>query len=168
MMFWLMQERKELIRTPLSGRVEGPLGASSQGSSDYSIVILIGAGIGVGIGVTPVISVLKHLVHEPGKMKRAFFYWFVHDHTFYDWFASVLDDIYECDNEYVLRTRHFLTSVKYDDRDLGAILLCHATRAKHRDNDFDLLFGRRTHRQVELGRRDWDEEFTLIRNKAEY
>jgi hypothetical protein len=47
--------------------------------------------------------------------------------------------IYERNDEYVLQTRHFLTSINYDDRDLGAILLRHATRSKHQDTYFDLL-----------------------------
>jgi respiratory burst oxidase len=143
-------------------KVEGPIGASSQGFSDYPIVVLIGAGI----GITPMISVIKHLLHEPGKMKRTFFYWTVRDRASFDWFASVLDDIYEHDNKHVLQTRHFLTSVKYDDRDLGAVLLHHATRSKHRNADFDLLLGRRTHHQVEVGRPDWDAEFRAVRDEA--
>lgn len=143
-------------------KVEGPIGASSQGFSDYPVVVLIGAGI----GVTPMISVIKHLLHEPGKMKRTFFYWTVRDRASFDWFASVLDDIYEHDNKHVLQTRHFLTSAKYDDRDLGAVLLHHAALSTHRNTNFDLLLGRRTHHQVEVGRPDWDKEFIAIREEA--
>lgn len=112
------------------------------------------------------ISVIKHLLQEPGKMKHTFFYWTVRDRASFDWFASVLDDIYEHDNKHVLQTRHFLTSAKYDDRDLGAVLLHHAAFSTHRNTNFDLLLGRRAHHQVEVGRPDCDEEFRAVRDEA--
>jgi len=43
-------------------KVDGPIGASSQGFKDYSVVVLVRAGI----GITPIISVLKQLLADPG------------------------------------------------------------------------------------------------------
>jgi respiratory burst oxidase len=143
-------------------KIEGPIGASSQGFADYPILVLVGAGI----GVTPMISVLKQLVKEPGKMKRTFLYWTVRDRASFEWFAALMDDIYASDQKNVLQIRHFLTSVKDDDRDLGAVLLHHATRATHKRTDFDLMLGRRGHHQVEVGRPDWDEELASVRAEA--
>lgn len=143
-------------------KVEGPIGAPSQDFSKFPILILVGAGI----GVTPMISVVKHLLKHPGQTKRTYLYWTVRDRAAMDWFTSVLDDIYEQDDKHVIQIRHFLTSVKYDDRDLGAVLLHHAARCKHKHTDIDILLGRQTHHQVEVGRPIWDEELRSIRDEA--
>jgi len=143
-------------------KVEGPIGASSQDFSKFPILVLVGAGI----GVTPMISVVKHLLKNPGHMKRTYLYWSVRDRAAFDWFTSVLDEIYEQDDKHVIQVRHFLTSVKFDDRDLGAVLLHHAARSKHKHTDIDLLLGRQTHHQVEVGRPNWDEELCSIQEEA--
>lgn len=143
-------------------KVEGPMGAASQDFSKFPILVLVGAGI----GVTPMISVVKQLLKEPGKMKRTYLYWTVRDRAAFDWFTSVLDDIYEQDDKHVIQIRHFLTSVKQDDRNLGAVLLHHAARRKHHQTDIDLLLGRQTHHQVEVGRPIWDEELCSVRDEA--
>jgi respiratory burst oxidase len=146
----------------LKVRVEGPIGASSQGFSDYPIVVLIGAGI----GVTPMISVLKQLLATPGKMKSTFLYWTVRDRASFEWFTCLMDDIYESDQGHVIQIRHFLTSAKDDDRDIGAVLLHHATRAQHKKTNFDLILGQCTHHQVQVGRPDWEEELVSIKQEA--
>jgi respiratory burst oxidase len=143
-------------------KVEGPIGASSQGFKDYPIVVLIGAGI----GVTPMISVLKQLLVNPGKMERVFFYWTVRDRDAFAWFANIMDDIFEYDKNRVMDVRHFLTSVKEDNIDLGAGLLCHAVRAKHNRTRFDIILGRYNHRNVEIGRPKWIEELRSIKQEA--
>jgi len=143
-------------------KVDGPIGASSQGFSDYPVIVLVGAGI----GVTPMISVLKMLLANPGKMRRTFFYWTVRDRDSFAWFTSLMDAVYESDQKHVLQVRHFLTSVKDDDRDLGAVLLHHATRAMHKRTDIDLLLGNQTHHQVEVGRPNWDEELQSVQDEA--
>ena len=99
-------------------------------------------------------------------MKRTYLYWTVRDRASFEWFRTLMDEIYESDQKHVLRIHHFLTSVKEDNRDIGAILLHHATRAKHKTADFDLLLGQRVHHQVEVGRPDWAEEFSAIRFEA--
>jgi respiratory burst oxidase len=143
-------------------KVEGPIGASSQGFTDFPIVVLIGAGI----GVTPMISVLKQLLVTPGKMKRVFLYWTVRDRSAFEWFASLMDDIFDSDQKHVIQVRHFLTSMKEDDRDIGAVLLHHATRARHRKSNFDLILGQYNHRQVEVGRPNWEDELKSVKADA--
>lgn len=123
--------------------------------------------VGAGIGVTPMISVLKELLVHPGQMKRVYFYWTVRDRNAFEWFAEIMDDVYDADQSHVLQIRHFLTSVKEDDRDIGAVLLHHATRAKHRATGFDLILGRQTHHQVEVGRPIWEEELGSIQLEAQ-
>jgi respiratory burst oxidase len=143
-------------------KVEGPIGASSQGFKDYSIVVLIGAGI----GVTPMISVLKELLINPGKMERLFFYWTVRKRCSFEWFSKIMDDIFEYDKKHVLEVRHFWTSVKEDHQDVGSVLLHHATRARHSRTSFDLLLGHYNHRHVQIGRPKWTQELRSVKEIA--
>uniref|UniRef100_A0A7S4SHG0 Ferric reductase NAD binding domain-containing protein n=2 Tax=Ditylum brightwellii TaxID=49249 RepID=A0A7S4SHG0_9STRA len=112
------------------------------------------------------ISVLRNLVENPGKIRRAFFYWTVRDQNALKWFPSILDDIYDADTSHIFQIRHFLTSAKYDDRDIGQILLKYAVRAQHKHNDMDLVLGRQAHHMIETGRPDWDEELTSVKEEA--
>lgn len=144
-------------------KVEGPIGASTQGFWKYSSIVLVGAGI----GVTPMISVLKHILADPGNVRRCFFYWTVRDRDSFLWFTDLMDEVFKADKKHILQVRHFLTSVKQDDRDLGAVLLHHATRAHHRTSNVDLLLGQQIHHQVEVGRPDWLEELESVRNETE-
>ena len=150
-----------IINAPIV-KIEGPIGASSQGFKDYSVIVLVAAGI----GVTPMISVLRHLLSNPGKVRRCFFYWTVRDRYSFEWFTELIDDIFEKDKSNMLQIRHFLTSVNYDDRNLGAILLHHATRAHHKRTNIDLLLGQQIHHQVEVGRPNWEEELDSVREEA--
>mmetsp|Transcript_25163 Transcript_25163/g.37013 ORF Transcript_25163/g.37013 Transcript_25163/m.37013 type:complete len:736 (-) Transcript_25163:289-2496(-) len=151
----------KLIDYPIV-KVEGPMGASSQGFRDYPVVVLVGAGI----GVTPMISVLRGLMADPGKMRRTLFYWTVRDCGSFDWFGNLMDDIYDSDQKHVLQIRHFLTSAKRDDRELADCLLNHARRAKHKRSDIDIFLGRRTHHMLEVGRPNWDEELENVQGEA--
>jgi len=143
-------------------KVEGPIGASSQGFADYPILVLIGAGI----GVTPMISVLKQLLKEPGKMKRTFLYWTVRDRDSFEWFSTLMGEIYDSDQKNVLHVRPFLTSVLDNDHDVEAILLHYATRAKHKRTGFDFVLGQRVHHQVEVGRPNWGDELAAVRTEG--
>jgi hypothetical protein len=112
------------------------------------------------------ISVVKELLKNPGQMKRTILYWTIRDQAAVEWFTSVLDDIYQQDDKNVIQIRHFLTSVKYDDRDLGAVLLHYAARSKHKHTNIDIILGRQTHHQVEVGRPVWDKELQSVREEA--
>ena len=139
-------------------RVEGPIGASSQGFSDHEVVVLIGAGI----GITPMISVIRELLTNPGKMQRAFFYWTCRDISAFDWFESLMEEIYERDTKKVLEIRHFLTSAKRDDRDLGAVLFHYAANAVHADTHLDIVLGHRARQKVAVGRPNWETELRHV------
>jgi hypothetical protein len=103
---------------------------------------------------------------KPGRMKRVFLYWTVRDRAAFQWFSGLMDEIFESDQKHVIQVRHFLTSVKDDDRDIGAVLLHHATRARHRQTNFDLILGQYNHHQVEVGRPKWNEEFESVKVEA--
>jgi NAD(P)H-flavin reductase len=175
-------------------KVEGPLGAPSQGYSNYPIVVLIAAGI----GVTPMISILRELLVKPGKMKRVFFYWTVRDRESLQWFSALLQDIYDVaydDKEQapIMHIRSFLTTtttttttssavVRNDDDDndsnnnnkgkgnnniIGDVLWQHAKNVKHQKNNFCLILGQYSHHQVHVGRRPhWETELTFVKNQA--
>ena len=169
------------VKDPPVVKVEGPIGASSQGFSDYPIAVLIGAGI----GITPMISILRQLLVKPGKVRRCFFYWTVRDREAFVWFSELLDEIYRADERNFLQIcrrkaispfssekpflqiRNFLTSVKQDDRDLGDVLIYYATRAHHKATNIDLLLGQRTNHQVQVGRPDWLKELKGVKAEAE-
>jgi predicted ferric reductase len=157
-------------------KVEGPIGASSQGFSHYPIVVLIGAGI----GVAPMISVLKELLANPGKMKRVFLYWTVRDCASFEWFSTLMQDIYhnhhaaaqnnsnnDDDHQQVMHIRHFLTSAQRPgDKDIGAVLLHYAKQAKHKKTNFDLLLGQYSHHQADVGRPNWEKELLSVKTQA--
>ena len=149
---------------PVSVRVEGPLGASSQGFEHFPVVVLVGAGI----GITPMISVLKMLIKSKGGLtKRAFFYWTTRDPDHFTWFQSLMDEIYQSDPTHIVQTRHFLTSAKHDDRDLGAVLLNYATKSAHKKTNVDLVLGHYSHQQVEVGRPKWKNELLSVKREAQ-
>jgi hypothetical protein len=77
-----------------------------------------------------------------------------------------MDDIYESDQGHIIQIRHFLTSVTDDDRDIGAVLLYHATRAQHKKTNFDLILGQCTHHQAQVGRPDCEEELVSFMQEA--
>jgi hypothetical protein len=95
-------------------------------------------------------------------MRRAFFYWTVRDMAAFEWFTSLMEDIYQEDTDGILEVRHFLTSAKEDDRDLGAVLFHYAANAIHADTKMDILLGHRSHKQVEVGRPKWGKELSHV------
>jgi predicted ferric reductase len=173
---------KSLSYSDLVVKVEGPMGASSQGFSHYPIVVLVGAGI----GVAPMMSVLKELLANPGKMKRVFLYWTVRDCASFAWFSTLMQDIYythhhnrkttknhnvddgqQQQQQQVMHIRHFLTSAQRPaDKDIGAVLLQYAKRAKHNKTNFDLLLGQYSHHQADVGRPDWETELLSVKTQA--
>jgi NADPH oxidase 5 len=112
------------------------------------------------------VSVVKYLLQHPGLMKKTYFYWTVRDYKAFEWFSQMLDDIYEKDAHGRLDIYHFLTSLKLDERDFGAVLLSHAAESKHKRTNFDILIGNRTRHQIEAGRPDWNKELRKIKRFA--
>jgi hypothetical protein len=108
------------------------------------------------------VSALRHLLHKPGRMRRAFFYWTVRETTSFEMFTGLMEEIYREDTDNILEVRHFLTSAKEDDRDLGAVLFHYAANAIHADTKLDILLGHSAHIQVEVGRPKWEKELSHV------
>lgn len=92
-------------------KVDGPLGAPAQGYSRHRMVVLVGAGI----GITPMVSILKELLTNPGKMQRTYLLWSFRDHRAMEWFATLIQDVLEKSNtprstQHSLQLRFFVTS----------------------------------------------------------
>jgi ferredoxin-NADP reductase len=108
------------------------------------------------------VSVIRELLGKPGRMRRAFFFWTVRDMSSFEWFNNLMEEIYEQDINHVLEVRHFLTSAKRDDRDIGAVLFHYAANAIHADTRLDIVLGHRSRHQVQVGRPDWDAELNHV------
>ena len=141
-------------------RVEGPMGAPTQDFANHEVVVLVGAGI----GITPMVSVIRQLLHKHTVLRRAFFYWTVRDNTCFDWFNTLLDELYQEDPNGCLEVRHFVSSAKHDDRDIGSVLFQHAADAVHAETNLDVLLGQKTHHQVQVGRPNWKHELQHVVN----
>ena len=139
-------------------RVEGPMGAPTQDFANHEVVVLVGAGI----GITPMVSVIRQLLHKHTVMRRAFFYWTIRDNTCFDWFNTLLDELYQEDSDGCLEVRHFVTTAKHDDRDIGAVLFHHAADAVHAETNLDVFMGQKTRHQVQVGRPNWNHELQHV------
>ena len=134
-------------------RVEGPIGAPSQQYRDHAVVVMVGAGI----GVTPMVSVVRSLLDNPGKVRKAFFYWTMKEPS--PVFNGMMEDIFERDTKNLIEIRHFITSVKRDDRNFGDILFHYAANAVHHESNLDIVLGYRIKKnQVQVGRPKWSQE----------
>lgn len=89
-------------------KVDGPLGAPAQDYSRLRMVVLVGAGI----GITPMISVLKELLANPGKMQRIYLIWTFREQRAMEWFSSLIQDVLEKNEQgkHALQLRFFVTS----------------------------------------------------------
>ena len=134
-------------------RVEGPIGAPSQQYRDHAVVVLIGAGV----GVTPMVSVVRSLLDNPGKVRKAYFYWTTKKVSTV--FNDLMEEIYERDVNHLIEIRHFVTSAKRDNRNLGDVLFHYAANAIHAKTDADIVLGyHNKNHQVQVGRPRWNQE----------
>jgi hypothetical protein len=131
----------------------------------------------------PMISVLKHLLHNPSRVRGVFFYWATPYKQCFEWFSSILKIVYDhqcdartCENTskdsssspaLVLEVRNFLTSAKRDDRDLGAVLLYHAANTVHANTKVDILLGQHSHEPVQVGRPNWEKELGRVAKRCQ-
>lgn len=104
----------------------------------------------------PMISVIRSLLVDPGKVKKVFFYWTIRDQL--SCFADLMEEIFEKDKEQMIEIRHFVTSIKRDGRDLGSILFHHAADQLHGKTGMNLFLGHRTNFPVAIGRPNWNRE----------
>lgn len=108
------------------------------------------------------ISVLRDLLHNPGKMKKTFFYWTVRELSSFDWFESLMEEIFESDKDGVLEVQHFLTTVKSDQHDLGSLIFHYAAAAVHRQSKLDIVLGHHSSSRVKTMRPSWDTELQRV------
>lgn len=78
-------------------------------------------------------------------------------------FSKLMEDIYAKDANNIIEIRHFLTSAKQDDRDLGAVLLYHAAQSIHAKSDYDIILKHHSKNQVQCGRPKWPRELERIK-----
>jgi ferredoxin-NADP reductase len=109
------------------------------------------------------ISVIRQLLVEPGKMRRAFFYWTARDSSSFEWFNKLMEELYEQDDKHVLEVRHFLTSTtQEDERDIGAVLFHCSSNSIHADSSLEVELRRRRRHQAEVGRPNWNVELNRV------
>ena len=150
--------------------IEGPIGASSQGFSDYRILVLCGAGV----GVTPMISVIKDLLRDRRSVERIYFFWSFRHIAALEWFASLLDEAFYANAEECTRSRGdgslfvirlFLTSEK--DKAEGQEAFVHRSkRSKSLPMEDSRVRKINPHYRVGYGRPRWLEEFSDIHKQA--
>jgi len=68
--------------------VDGPYGNLTMNIQQYKVIVLVAGGI----GVTPMISILKSLVHKGAEnYSKIYFIWSVRDPLAFEWFAEALN-----------------------------------------------------------------------------
>ena len=103
------------------------------------------------------VSVVRSLLDNPGKVRKAFFYWTMKEPS--PVFNDMMEDIYERDTHNLIEIRHFITSAKRDDRNFGDVLFHYAANAVYDDSNLDIMLGYRTKKhQVQVGRPKWSQE----------
>jgi ferredoxin-NADP reductase len=113
--------------------------------------------------VAPMISVVRQLLVEPVKMRRAFFYWTVRDSSSFEWFSKLMDELYDLDGKHVLEVRHFLTNSKQeDDRVMGAVVFHSTANTMHGDSSLEMVLGHRKRHPAQVGRPNWEAELKNV------
>ena len=69
-------------------------------------------------------------------------------------------------SDFFTETNTYLARANEDSSDLGTALLEYARETKFKSAGEDLVLGMHSTRMLELGRPKWDNEFKLIREKA--
>jgi hypothetical protein len=114
------------------------------------------------------VSALRDIVHNPGRLRRVILYWSFRDATHSEFFRSLLEDIYAHrasgagDRRLVVEIRHFVTTATRDDRNLGAILLHVAANAVHAQTGLDIFLNQQCHEQIQVGRPRWEKELFRV------
>lgn len=105
------------------------------------------------------ISVVRSLLVNPGRVKKAYFYWTKRESS--KIFSDLMQKIYESDTQKLIEIRHFVTAAKPDDRNLGEVLFHLAANSIHAESDMDIFLGYRTHNcQIGVGRPNWSTELS--------
>ncbi|CAD7700151.1 unnamed protein product [Ostreobium quekettii] len=159
-------------RFPFRVFVDGPFGAPAQDHTQYSVMILVGAGI----GVTPMASVLNDLLDkmrqyrcqrcgatsDAFKVKQVYFYWTVRLRMESIWFKHLLEAISEEDTDNLLEINIHVTSIRKAN-DVRVMLLRLAQKAKADQEGGDAVSTLKTRAITHFGRPNWDEVFTNVK-----
>ncbi|KAK7255845.1 hypothetical protein RIF29_29268 [Crotalaria pallida] len=163
--------------------IKGPYGAPAQNYNKYDVLLLIG----LGIGATPMISILKDLLHhmktesprddsmhsnpaddivEYSKKgpRRAYFYWVTREQASFEWFKGVMDDIAEYDQDGVIDMHNYLTSV-YEEGDARSALIAMIQKLQHAKNGVDVVSQSRI--KTHFSRPNWKKVFSQLANAHE-
>ncbi|KAI3956377.1 hypothetical protein MKW92_032024 [Papaver armeniacum] len=153
--------------------VEATGGSSTvtQDYKDFEVVLLVG----LGIGATPMISIIKDIVHnmkpkdlEGGKSttnrnnfktKRAYFYWVTNDQGSFEWFKDVMDDVSKMDINGVIELHNHCTSI-FEEDDARSALIASLQSLNHAKTGIDIVSG--THVKSYFGRPNWRDIYKTI------
>jgi NADPH oxidase 5 len=149
----------EQEQAPLLGRIDGPYGTPSAHIFESKHAVLVGAGI----GVTPFAAILdsilqrRRLGDQSSKLERVHFIWINRDQHAFEWFAELLAELEQQDDQNLLDIHIYMTGGR-EHLDAAALEL--AREVFYAKNRRDIVTGlvARTH----FGRPDWDELLTEI------
>ncbi|CAD7698281.1 unnamed protein product [Ostreobium quekettii] len=149
---------------PVKLRIDGPFGAPAQGYTDYSVLLLVGAGI----GVTPFASVLSDLIHRMRQsskegsvipqFQKVYFYWSVRSQSEVVWFSRVLEAIGREDVLGILDINVHITGLRQAN-DVRTMPLKLLQVAVHKQTGMDVMSGLNGRVLTRFGRPDWARVF---------
>lgn len=162
--------------------IDGPYGAPAQEYKNYEVVMLVG----LGIGATPMISIVKDILHnikemeeeenadmEGGngaggkydnefKTRRAYFYWMTREQDSFHWFEGVMDEVAELDHNEVIELHNHCTSV-HEEGDARSALIAMIQDLNHAKKGYDVVSGTRV--KSHFGKPNWRSVFKYIARK---
>jgi predicted ferric reductase/Ca2+-binding EF-hand superfamily protein len=140
--------------------LDGPYGTPAVHIFQSKVAVLVGAGI----GVTPFASILESLIlrRQAGTLdgvEAVWFYWINRHQAAFEWFASLLNDVEEGNEDGFFKIRIFMSGMQARS-DLKSATLHIAMDIHHKQTKIDLVTGLRSRTQG--GRPDWDVELPKI------
>ncbi|KAH9608660.1 hypothetical protein KSS87_014352 [Heliosperma pusillum] len=166
-------------------KIDGPYGAPAQDYKKYDVLLLVG----LGIGATPLISIVKDVMHhikqqkeyiengmvdsnngtgasssnsnkrKPFAVKRAYFYWVTREQGSFEWFRSVMNEVAENDHDHVIELHNYCTSV-YEEGDARSALIAMLQSLHHAKNGMDIVSGTRV--KTHFARPNWRTVFKHV------
>ncbi|KAG2621236.1 respiratory burst oxidase homolog protein B-like [Panicum virgatum] len=153
--------------------IDGPYGAPAQDYGKYDVLLLIG----LGIGATPLISIVKDVLHNvPGGggggerpsppsflTRRVYFYWCTREEGSFEWFRGVMEEVAERDAARggggVVELHNHCTSV-YAEGDARSALLVMLQTLHHAKRGVDVVSGTRV--RTHFARPNWRDVFKRV------
>ena len=153
--------------------IDGPYGAPAQDYRKYDVLLLIG----LGIGATPLISIVKDVLHNvPGGggggerpsppsflTRRVYFYWCTREEGSFEWFRGVMEEVAERDAARggggVVELHNHCTSV-YAEGDARSALLVMLQALHHAKRGVDVVSGTRV--RTHFARPNWRDVFKRV------